>query len=71
MEARYEINVTQVPGMSEALRLIKNAITSDLRSSYNSNYVTKVRFQLFEGEVLIYQETFSKDSSHRLGKIAE
>ena len=35
MEARYEINVTQVPGMSEALRLIKNAITSDLRSSYN------------------------------------
>ena len=60
VEARYEINVTQVPGMSEALRLIKNAITSDLRSSYNPNYVTKVRFQLFEGEVLIYQETFSK-----------
>ena len=60
VEARYEINVTQVPGMSEALRLIKNVITSDLRSSYNPNYVTKVRFQLFEGEILIYQETFSK-----------
>ena len=60
VEARYEINVTQITGMSEALRLIKNAITPDLRSSYNANYVTKVNFQLLQRGVSIYQETFSK-----------